>query len=249
MCRLALSQRLIITDVTAMHGTRVCIAGISTSGRCLRPVLPHPGVLRTHLFYENEVIIFPRAEVELDLSSVHVQKPHIEDKQFNPASVQFIRKLSLKEWREFLESNAFPSVSDIYDHLIQSGRYVLPGADTRSLGTIICREIHRVQLLNPEGGRTYRLHFSDQSGVRYSYIPITDLAFRLFCDKRLSKGGHPIKIEKELYNIFRSAERIILRLGLARPWPPGEEKCYLQVTGIYTFPDYLGGKTFADFQT
>jgi hypothetical protein len=27
----------------------------------------------------------------------------------------------------------------------------------------------------------------------------------------------------------------------------GESWCYLQVNGIYTFPDYLEGKCFADF--
>ncbi len=235
-----------------MQGERVCIAGIDPDGQCIRPVLPSPGVLRSHLFQQNRVVLFPRAEVELDLFPANVQKPHIEDKRFNPTSAQFIRKLSLKEWKELLGRSAFSSVSAIYDHLIQSGRYVLPGADTRSLGTVVCSKIYAVQLQNPYSGRTYRLHFSDQSGVRYNYIPIVDLAFRLYCNSRLSGKKSEIEVEKELYDILASSQRVILRLGLARPWRKNtdeEERCYLQVTGVYTFPDYLEGKTFADFLT
>ena len=46
-----------------------------------------------------------------------------------------------------------------------------------------------------------------------------------------------------------NAERTYLRIGLTRPrqlehYP---ETCWTQVTGGYTFPDYLEGKTFADF--
>jgi hypothetical protein len=38
-----------------------------------------------------------------------------------------------------------------------------------------------------------------------------------------------------------------LRIGLARLWERYPDRCYLQVTGIYTFPDYLRGRTFTDF--
>jgi hypothetical protein len=44
---------------------------------------------------------------------------------------------------------------------------------------------------------------------------------------------------------------VYLRIGLARHWHPDHEqpknRCYLQITGVYTFPDYLGGRCFADF--
>jgi hypothetical protein len=39
-------------------------------------------------------------------------------------------------------------------------------------------------------------------------------------------------------------------LGLTRPFQKSDADqkwCYIQVTGIYTFPDYLEGKCFADF--
>ena len=34
---------------------------------------------------------------------------------------------------------------------------------------------------------------------------------------------------------------------LARGWQKFPERCYLQITGVYTFPDYLEGKIFTDF--
>jgi hypothetical protein len=39
----------------------------------------------------------------------------------------------------------------------------------------------------------------------------------------------------------------LLRIGLARLWEKFPDRCYLQITGIYTFPDYLRGRTFTDF--
>jgi len=64
-------------------------------------------------------------------------------------------------------------------------------------------------------------------------------------------GAFSLDIHK-LTNILKGIERIYLRLGLARPFKKSaadEPRCYLQVTGVHTFPDYLQGKTFADFLT
>lgn len=43
------------------------------------------------------------------------------------------------------------------------------------------------------------------------------------------------------------ASDVYLRIGLARGWDKLPDRCYLQITGIYTFPDYLGGREFVDF--
>jgi hypothetical protein len=39
-----------------------------------------------------------------------------------------------------------------------------------------------------------------------------------------------------------------LRVGLSRGWKKFPGRCFLQVTAIHTFPDYLHGRTFADFR-
>jgi hypothetical protein len=40
---------------------------------------------------------------------------------------------------------------------------------------------------------------------------------------------------------------IYLRIGLSRGWQKYPDRCYLQVNGVFTFPDYLDGKTFLDY--
>jgi ATP-dependent DNA helicase RecQ len=42
---------------------------------------------------------------------------------------------------------------------------------------------------------------------------------------------------------------VVLRIGLTRHWDAYPDRCFLQITGIHTFPDYLEGQTFADFAT
>jgi hypothetical protein len=40
----------------------------------------------------------------------------------------------------------------------------------------------------------------------------------------------------------------ILARGFTGNWRKFPDRCYLQITGIYTFPDYLKGSTFVDFK-
>lgn len=48
---------------------------------------------------------------------------------------------------------------------------------------------------------------------------------------------------------LRAAERVYLRVGLARGFGDAEvRRCHLQINGVYAFPDYLGGRCFADFR-
>jgi len=46
---------------------------------------------------------------------------------------------------------------------------------------------------------------------------------------------------------FVKGSEVFLRIGLARGWDMYPDRCFLQITGIYSFPDYLDGRTFADF--
>ena len=101
------------------------------------------------------------------------------------------------------------------------------------------------------GDRSYkpRLVFKDAMGERFE-CAVTDLALWTLCHSLISQQG--LTQEKALQTMLDSivdADRLYIRLGLARPWQTssGEQRCYLLVSAVHTFPDYLKGKTFAEF--
>jgi hypothetical protein len=79
-------------------------------------------------------------------------------------------------------------------------------------------------------------------------LPVTDLAFQCHLNRlRLGDGHSPEHVANRLHGALRAAEAVYLRIGHTRPtWSTYPGHCFLQVTGVYSFPDYLGGRTFAD---
>lgn len=53
----------------------------------------------------------------------------------------------------------------------------------------------------------------------------------------------PTHIARDLTHLLQARE-VFLHIGLARGWKEHPDRCYLQITGIYTFPDYLEGRTW-----
>ena len=78
---------------------------------------------------------------------------------------------------------------------------------------------------------------------------MTDLAFRHYLTHLVTvEGRSPEECAAELTATLQTT-RVYVRIGLARRWERFPERCYLQITGVYSFPDYLGGRCFADFAT
>jgi hypothetical protein len=82
---------------------------------------------------------------------------------------------------------------------------------------------------------------------------VTDLSLRYYVDAlRETQHLDCNEIGHRLIQAFQQS-RVFLRIGLARNWHPDRDqpqnRCYLQITGVYTFPDYLGGRCFADFRS
>ena len=239
---------LVITDLMFMWAHEVCIAGIDGQGRCVRPVTVG-GVKRQHLFRDGRLVVFPGSRVQFDLSPTETVPPHIEDQEFHPRSIVSRGASGETEWEEILRGTSFPSVESVFGGYLEGGRRVPPGAQTRSLGTIGDVLIFGVEVDDSYGRHQYRLDFADSSGKRYRRFPINDLAFRTALEKTIEALGDKREAERRSLRGLRSEDRIYLRIGLARPDLLGDhpEACWTQVTGIYTFPDYLRGKTFADF--
>ncbi|MFC1949445.1 hypothetical protein ACFLW0_04675 [Chloroflexota bacterium] len=245
-------QTIVITDLTQMPaGNQVCVTGINKNGECIRPVCSG-GFLKKYLYIDNKISIRPRARIEFDFTPAKIEPPHIEDKTFDPTSIVNYGLCNNTEWENVLKSSSYTSVKDIYDGFLQDSSWVKPGAKTRSIATLSAATALNIQLPEWDGKLRYKLSFKDSIDDMFDR-PTSDLTFRELCYKRIKRDGNArLTVSSELTSLLTKTDRVYLRLGLARPWiQPGsiEPKCYLQVTGIYTFPDYLKGKTFADFLT
>ena len=245
-----MKQQIAITDLTRMQEPKVCIAGYTRDGRCIRPVIPFQGIGEWFLRKRDRLIIRPFAVVELDFLH-HVPKaPHTEDWEID----HFYRRsinLQLPEEKKLklLEKTASHTVADIFGAQIHDdfGFYLKAGEGTRSLGTIQPAEITEL-IYGPKANDKwdYRIVFRDQAAQTYR-LAITDLAYRHYLDYGRVKLSYSVDDLIGRLTRFFDQHTTFLRIGLARLWKKYPDRCYLQVTGIYSFPDYLRGRTFADF--
>lgn len=77
-------------------------------------------------------------------------------------------------------------------------------------------------------------------------LAVTGLAFRRCYDYTWEQGQKPEEIATNIKQQLLSTT-VFLRIGLARGWGKFPDRCSLQITGVYTFSDYLAGRCFADF--
>jgi hypothetical protein len=243
-----MKKPIVITEVTRMQRGCVCIAGYDQHGHCIRPVLPPPGIRESALYAANQPVIFPSAKVEFEFVEPTPQPPHTEDVHYDPTSIKFIERQPVERWHKMLDKTLSQSVNAIFEQpiLTDPGFYVMDGQGPRSLGTIRPRRITQVVYeLSPDNKWQYRLRFEDHDGAAYR-LTVTDLSWRYYCDFQRTHGNSPQQIADSLLRSLQASE-VYLRVGLARGWDKFPERCYLQLTGVHTFPDYLEGRTFADF--
>lgn len=242
---------LTITDLTRMQGDRVCVAGYLPDNTCVRPVFAKGGLTEKWLHIRGEIAIRPFAMIELDVRGKMSLPlpPHTEDRIID--ATHRIRRGALTpeeraEWCAKAEDRDVAAIfgAAIYD---EDGHFVLAGDGARSLGTVRVKRLDEVQFSPGANGRwQYRLGFTDQSGRHYR-LPVTDLAFRMYLDYlRDRRGMPPMSIAHRLTAILQK-NPVFLRIGLARGWERHPDRCYVQITGVYSFPDYLSGRCFADF--
>jgi hypothetical protein len=238
---------LAITDLTRMQQGRVCIAGYDRQRRAVRPVLPPPGIPERALYQDGQPIIFPFALVRFDLQEPIPQPPHTEDIHYLPDSPRLVRVIESRE--TILSWSLFSSVADVFGQAVLTGPgyYVLDCQGERSLGTIKPTEIKQVIYEPGDEAEAwdYRVSFQDAVGETYR-LKITDLTWQYYCHSLRDETRAPADIAAELTETLRQ-RKVYLRIGLARGWKKFPERCFLQVNAVYTFPDYLEGRTFADY--
>ena len=246
-----MQKTIVITDLTQMPtADGVCIAGIDQHNNCIRPVLP-AGVRRRHLYIADKLAIRPRAKVTFNLHEVLIKLPHIENFGFEPDSIEYLGLCADSEWERVLQASSFSTVEDIYDGHLKEHRWVEPDTNVRSLGTVSGVKIERIEFepLRIQGHYKPRLTFRDMTDWAFP-LPVSDLSFRSFANYEIKKPGSTLIASKRMLEMLQDADRLYLRIGLPGPWlnpNTGKVASWMQVTGIHTFPDYLEGKSFADF--
>ena len=234
-------KQLVITDLTRMRGGRVCIFGVDENGNAMRPDIPPTGIREDYLLDKSgRCVIRPFAIIEFDFICPLPKPPHTEDWEINAHyRPRLIRNLSEGESRTFLEKILDKSVRGIFGADIYNNQYINEGEGNRSLGTVRAKEILSARYSLKEDERyNYRIKFSDAAEEIYD-LPITDLAFREYCDEQRVQGCATDVISAKL-QCRLSQSHAFIRVGLTRPFARMYNRCYLQASGIHAFPDYSG---------
>lgn len=249
-----MEREILITDLTAMSGDSVCIAGIDRNWNTIRPVFEWSVPTRSHLYRGRRAFIFPRAVVAMQLTPhANPEAPHVEDHIWTqPESARHVKLLDQNRWQRTLNELTKPKRTPrpLFGATLQplgqdQNRVVLPGKATYSLATVRCRRNIVLRLRERDsGGYRFALSFFDDKGEVYQNIPVTDLGLRAWATAQLRLGGTKQSVSDLLGRQLNAAEQIYLRLGLGREY---DGRLWLQVNGIYSFPDWLGGRCFADF--
>jgi len=216
---------IIITDVTRMSGTNVCVAG-SIGGSAIRlddPV-PNEGTLqRVGGLSPGDVIDIAWKPTK------GASPPHVEDGSWRPDSIRKLRSLDYGEFVRKLAENAYDQITDAFGDVYRKGAggnfAFRPGIGKRSLASVRAKGVEVYLDFNKIGVR-----FVDRSGP-WAKVALEDLTVR----------KHAVECAPCRRNLTRQlsrdfdAESAILRVGLSRPYqvPDHPLACWVQVNGIY----------------
>ncbi|WP_245673637.1 dual OB domain-containing protein [Endozoicomonas ascidiicola] len=225
-------RRVIVTDLTRFSKPdKVCTAMIDTNtGECIRP-MPYfsSKVCKDHN-------IQPGAIFTGNLSfQTNATYPHIEDASYS--GLKFQGPASSDEFKDVLIASCANSVSEGFDYEFSVRQKHIPvDADVHCSIVTIKVSSNQIQIHEDQykSGKI-KLTFTDESGHEFYYLPITD---RGFYDYAM---GHQNDDQLDTVQDFiESQDEIYLRIGLSRAYnPDGVRNGYwLQVNGIYTFPNY-----------
>lgn len=245
---------LVVTDITYMTSSRICVACVNNQGESIRPKYRHRSIQPDWCFLDRQVIQ-PFSRIQLDLEEQDLNPPHTEDWYVRDSFLNVRGIIQPEHRKTFLRRILDNDVESIFgaeiNHAETGGYYIRSGEGYRSLGTI---HIHNTQAFkhcfydhDDHGQWDYRFTFQDDSGKFYR-LKIVDLTFQCFVNYlRIHDQCSCQQIEDRVNQFLKNSETY-LRIGLARGWADHPETCYLQITGVYTFPDYLEGKNFNHFQ-
>ncbi len=225
-------MKIIITDLTRFTNKDiVCIAGVNpASNECVRPM---PYIQKASC---QELNILPGAIIEGDFAPCDCTPPHMEDR--NRSRLKFRGPCSSEEFKRLLKNTSFNSVEEGFGISLAYGQKHVP-YDTPPNVSIITLSLNPNQLDivkdHYKRGKL-RVNFTDQAGKSFRFLSITDLGFFEYAERHAAEDT-----VDELNDFIHAQEELYIRLGLGRVHQSadGRNGFWLQVNGIYTFPEYF----------
>lgn len=223
-----------------MSGDNICTAGVEpNSGKTIRPLFSNSYddcYLTLQECRKQNIQLGSLVSFDLE-KKVPIKLPHSEDHISKAKrNFQVIRLVEPDEFEGVLHSSTFNSVSAGFDNKIPTDEKFIPETDPSNKSLIAINPMSiQVQVSTYESNRLL-VHFEDQER-RYSYVKLTDIGLHNFYNQSSDKEQAIKKIE----DAISKQNRIYLRIGLGRVHQVGDgpRAYYLQVNGIYTFPEYL----------
>jgi hypothetical protein len=162
--------------------------------------------------------------------------PHPEDCHYHPVKVA--GPSAGEEFQRIQPESCFASIEAGFEVSLASGEKVIPSGHQvqRSIITLQVAPDNVEIVENTYKPGSIRLHFTDSTGRRYRFFPITDLGFYDYAQRHRESSALD-----SLNQQIAAQKEIFLRIGLSRNYknPQGKEGFWLQANGIYTFPSVL----------
>ncbi len=227
-------KKIIITDLTRFANRDIlCTAGVDTdTGSCIR-LIPY---LETGMC--RNLNILPGSILTGDFS-VHpdVEAPHVEDMHYD--NLKFHGQCSSSEFRDVLSNSAFDNIENGFEVILdERQKHITREANPiRSLITISI-DPDSLHIVRDRYDQTkIKANFTDSSGREFRFLAITDLGFHSYAENHYEETGD----YEELNELIHNQEEVYLRIGLSRFYeaPNGRAGYWIQVNGIYSFPNYF----------
>jgi hypothetical protein len=114
------------------------------------------------------------------------------------------------------------------------------GGEDRSLVIVRPKDVPEIDVRRSNCKIKSSFSFHDEAGTFHRRLPVTDVNWLAYC-KWLWRQG--ICTSDRLAKTL-SEKQLFLRIGVTREW---QGQMWRQVSGVFSVPDWLGGKCFADF--
>lgn len=226
-------REVIVTDLTRFStDENVCTAAIDVNtGECFRPMPYFKNIMCVELNIHPGSILKGNLVIKPDALN-----PHIEDA--NHSNLLFLGAATTEQFKSVLDRTLSSSVSSGFGVTFSYRQKHIP-IGMNAICSIITVKVSP-SLLNIHEDQykpgKIKASFTDQKGHSFDYLPITDRGFHDYAKRHKADG----KLY-DVQNFIESQKEVYLRIGLSRGYESqdGRNGYWLQVNGIYTFPNFL----------